>query len=225
MYARSIVPVGVALALLSAGGPFSVLAAEQTMKQVDEAHIYRVDVNTHPSQGDVRKVEGAEATLLTTKERAFASFTTHDLTPGNAYTLWFVAINDPAACETSPCGPPDVLERTGETETDVGYAAGLIAGPDGTGRFVVHQPLGAIPQAWFGNDYTNAQGAEIHLVVNDHGPLIEGLEHSMLGSYRGGCTDESLPAPFPDAAKTDGEPVPNSCRLLQSAVFIQDAGE
>lgn len=117
------------------------------------------------------------------------------------------------------------LERTAETDTDVGYAAGLIAGPDGTGRFVFHQPLGAIPQAWFGIGYTNAQGAEIHLVVNDHGPLVEGMEHSMTGSYRGGCTDESLPAAFPETAKANGKPGPNTCRLLQTAVFAQDAAE
>lgn len=224
MHTRSIVTVGIALAMISAGGAVSAFAAEP-MKQVSEAHVYRVDVNTHASQGDVQKVEGAEATLLTTDKGAFASFTTRDLTPGNVYTLWFVAINDPQACESSPCGPPDVLERTAETDTDVGYAAGLIAGPEGTGRFVVHQPLGPIPQAWFGNEYTNAQSAEIHLVVNEHGPLVGGLEHSMLTTYRGGCTDESLPAAFPETAKANGEPGPNACRLLQTAVFVQDAGE
>lgn len=205
MHIRSMVMVGAALALSSAGGGLSALAAEP-VKQVGQAHFYQVGVNTHPSQGDVEKIEGAEATLLTFDEGAFASVSTRNLTPGNAYTLWFVVVNDPQACETSPCTASDVLAHSSKTNSDVGYAAGLVAAPDGTGHFGVHQPLGPIPRAWFGNGYTNAQGAEILLLVNDHGPLIEGREHSMLATFRGGCSDESLPAAFPETAKTDGEP-------------------
>jgi len=43
----------------------------------------------------------------------------------------------------------------------------------------------------------------------------------MLNTYRSGCTDESLPASFPDTAKADGEPGPNTCALVQAAVFQQ----
>jgi hypothetical protein len=45
----------------------------------------------------------------------------------------------------------------------------------------------------------------------------------MLNTYRGGCSDESLPPPFPDTAKSDGEPGPNTCRLVQFTVFQQDS--
>ena len=61
--------------------------------------------------------------------------------------------------------------------------------------------------------------AEIHLVVNDHGPAIPGMVDEMLHTYRGGCTDDSLPPPFPATAKSDGAPGPNTCRLYQSATF------
>jgi hypothetical protein len=47
----------------------------------------------------------------------------------------------------------------------------------------------------------------------------------MLNTYRGGCSDDSLPPPFPDSAKADGEAGPNACRLIQDAVFMQDASK
>ena len=46
-----------------------------------------------------------------------------------------------------------------------------------------------------------ADEAEIHLVINDHGPLIEGREFEMLNTYRDGCMDQSIPKPMPDAAR------------------------
>jgi hypothetical protein len=78
-----------------------------------------------------------------------------------------------------------------------------------------------MPNSWFGNGYWNLLGAEIHLVINDHGPLVSHLAHSMLNSYRGGCTDESLPPPFPATAKADGTPGPNTGRLVQDVAFVQ----
>ena len=78
-----------------------------------------------------------------------------------------------------------------------------------------------MPQAWYGNGLQDPEAAEIHLVINDHGPLLADMVGTMLGSYRGGCTDESLPLLFPDSAKADGTPGPNACLLYQVAVFQQ----
>jgi hypothetical protein len=189
------------------------------------AQVYQRDVETHPSQGEVKVVNDAKATLMTTEAGAFASLATRELTPGNAYTLWWVVINEPTACETSPCKPPDVLQRSNITRADVGYADGVIAGKDGTGWFVSHLPVGTLRQAWFGTGFDNPQGAEIHLVINDHGPLLPDLAPSMLSSYRGGCTDGSLPAAFPATAKADGTPGLNTCRLVQDVIFIQATAE
>ena len=41
----------------------------------------------------------------------------------------------------------------------------------------------------------------------------------MLASYRGGCTDESLSKRAPQSAIADGEPGPNTCKLVQFAIF------
>ncbi len=65
-------------------------------------------------------------------------------------------------------------------------------------------------------------GAKIHLVLNDHGRLHPEIAALMLTSYRGGCSDGSLPPPFPASAKADGVPGPNACVLIQDAIFQQD---
>ena len=105
----------------------------------------------------------------------------------------------------------------------MGYADGLIAGADETGRFASYLPVGPLSQGWFGNGFDNPQGAEIHLVVNDHGPLLPEMAESMLGSARGGCVDQSFPADFPAAAFADGTPGPNTCRFVQAVIFTQGA--
>jgi hypothetical protein len=186
-----------------------------------EGRLFKTVVETHPSQGDVREIEGSEAMLLTTTKGVIASLETSELTPGNAYTLWFVAINNPGACENTPCKGSDVLGMSDKVESDVGYGDGLIAGPDGTGVFTTHRKKGEIPQAWIGTGLTKPESAEIHLVVHDHGPLIAGREAEMIGTFRGGCTEDSLSKMAPDTARADGEPGPNTCKLIQDVIFMQ----
>jgi hypothetical protein len=198
--------------------PFCITPAAQA-DSPEAARLFQRDVQTHPSQGKVRAVPGAKALLMTTEAGAFASVATRELTPGNAYTLWWVVINKPSACEQSPCSRDDVVLRSATTRADVGYADGLIAGADGTGRFASHLPVGPLPQDWFGIGLDRPQRAEIHLVINDHGPLLPEMAASMLGSARGGCVDKSFPAEFPAAAFADGTPGPNTCRFVQMAIF------
>lgn len=186
-----------------------------------KAKLYKKAVETHASQGEVREIEGSEATLLTMPEGVGANLETGELTPGNAYTLWFVAINNPAACEHTPCKGSDVLGMSDKVQSDVGYGDGLIAGPDGTGVFTTYREKGAIPQAWIGTGLTHPETAEIHLVMHDHGPLIAGREAEMIGTFRGGCTEESLSKMAPDTARADGQPGPNTCKLVQDVIFVQ----
>ena len=62
--------------------------------------------------------------------------------------------------------------------------------------------------------------AEVHLVINDHGPMLADFMPGMVRTYRGGCSDASpFPPIFPDTAIVDGEVGPNICRLFQSAVL------
>ncbi|HXF64683.1 MAG TPA: hypothetical protein VNK95_23845 [Caldilineaceae bacterium] len=211
MLAGCVAPVGVLQAQIQSATPE---AARPAIQRTDAV------VRTHPSQGEVRDVEGASATLLTSEEGATAWLHTSGLEPGNVYTLWFVAINNPEACTETPCPSADVLGNSAVVESEVGYADGIIAETE-EGFFAVHMPVGSLADGWFGNGFIHSQTAEIHLVINDHGPLIPEMASNMLNTYRGGCSDESLPPPFPDTAKADGEPGPNTCRLIQSAIFVQ----
>lgn len=200
----------------------AALGGEMQSRTTD-AHIYQRPVSTHPSQGDVRTIENSKATLLTTEQGLFANLSTQGLEPGNVYTMWVVTINEPEACDNTPCKGSDVLEKTAETKADVGYGDGTIAGPDGGGRFTGFVPVGKLSNAWFDNGLQNPTTAEVHLVLHDHGPLIADRAHDMISTYRGACTDESLPAPVPmDTAKADGEPGPNTCKLVQDVIFMQD---
>jgi hypothetical protein len=177
-------------------------------------------VSWHPQSGS-GVVEGAYATLNTNKNGASYTFHASQLKPGNVYTLWFIVLNAPENCATSPCTHADLLGSTELVQSNVTYAGGHVAGASGQGTFAGHIAAGEMPDAWYDNDFSDPLGAEIHLVLNDHGPKITDLLSNMLHSYRGGCTDASLPPPFPASAKADGIPGPNTCRLYQTAIFQQ----
>ena len=142
---RHLAPVGLAVAL--AAGIQIADAAEQ--RQYNTITVVRA-VNTHPSQGQVRPVDGAEARLVRTPGGFFVQMVTKELEPGNAYTLWLVAINAPEKCETAPCTGRDVVSRTKVVRAEVGYGDGMIAGPDGTAQFATFQRLGEFREAWYG---------------------------------------------------------------------------
>jgi len=196
-------------------------AAPETSHEAPEGSpsLMVTHVETHPSQGPQRNIAGGEARLAVTSEGAMATITTGELTPGHVYTLWFVAINKPENCASSPCKGSDVIGNNATVDADVRWADGGVAGKDGTLRLTTWAPAGEWTGGWFGNGYKDLKRAEIHVVVNDHGPVIPGRESEMLSTYRGGCTDESLPPPFPESAKSDGTAGPNTCALVQDAIF------
>jgi hypothetical protein len=177
-------------------------------------------VETHPSQGAQRTIDGAAATLAISDREVVTGLDTRGLTPGHVYTLWLVAINRPLQCATAPCKAPDILANTDSVLADVRWVAGGVADDAGSLSLTGRTPVGAWDAGWFGHGLTNPRGAEIHLVVNDHGPVIAGREQAMQTSYREGCTDESLPPPFPATAKADGTAGPNKCALVQDAIFV-----
>lgn len=185
-------------------------------------HQVRGQVVSHPATGAMAPIADTAATIFTSEEGATAWMHTVGLTPGNVYTAWWVIANQPDGCEEDPCSGGDFIGKAAELLTEVTYADGVLVGASGEAHFVAHLSAGDVENnPWFGNGFTNPTGAEIHLVINDHGPLIPEMADTMLNSYRGGCTDESLPASFPDTAKADGEPGPNTCGLVQAAVFQQ----
>lgn len=184
------------------------------------AEMRHVEVETHPSRGEKQIVLNADAQVVTGMNGATINLDTHELEPDHAYTVWFVAIDKPENCATIPCTGKDVFGLTQEIDVEVAYATGGIADENGSASFFAHMEFGALDGGWFGNEFTNPN-AEIHLVLMSHGPVIEGMEDEMTGTLRGGCTDESVPAPFPAVAHADGEAGPNTCQLYQDAIFVQ----
>ena len=187
---------------------------------VSAASMRSADLTTHPSRGEEQLIVGSNAQVVSGVNGATINVDTNDLEPGHAYTVWFVAIDKPENCATIPCTGKDVFGLTEEIDVEVAYATGAVADEDGSANFFAHMDPGPLPGGWFGNEFTNPN-AEIHLVLMSHGPVIEGMEDEMIGTLRGGCTDESVPAPFPAVAHADGEAGPNTCQLFQDVIFVQ----
>jgi hypothetical protein len=200
-----------------------VLAGNSAAQESTETVGYTTTaVRTHPSQGDVVDVEGGQAELFSTEAGITMNLRTSGLEEGHIYTAWWVVINNPENCSASPCAPDDVLGNVDGVVTEVTYADGILVTEDREMEFAAALAAGEVPEAWFGNGLTNPMGAEIHIVIQDHGTAIPEIAGDMLNSLRAGCTDESVPAPYPDIAKADGEPGPNTCKLVQFAVFQQE---
>lgn len=196
-------------------------AGAQPAEDENAAIVQDESVKWHAQSGE-GEVPGAKARLVRTDGNVNVSFEASDLNPGHVYTLWWVIVNDPEKCAAhpEPCtAADDVLGNTDGIQADLTYGGGIVAGESGTGTLSSHLAVGELSNAWFGNGFDSASDAEIHLVVNDHGPLIPDQAAEMLHTYRGGCTDDSLPPPFPATAKSDGSPGPNTCRLYQVAIF------
>ncbi len=127
--------------------------------------------------------------------------------PQGAYTIWFVAINNPEACLTSPCSDVDVFGRQDEVDSSVFWSTGSIVASSGHGYFKGQVNKGYFPSnpdqiALPGNGLQNPMGAEIHLIVKYHGPasddpdvLYEQL-HTLLGSCSEGANALDFGPPF-----------------------------
>lgn len=179
-------------------------------------------IKSHPSQGAVRQIEGARVALATGTGGVHFDFRSAELEPGHAYTLLMAVMNRPSECPGLPCTPKDVLGRSKAVSSDVGVVGGAIAQDDGTLVITGVQNVGALPHAFFLNGLQDPPVAEIHFVLNDHGPAIETRLVEMLSTYRGGCTDESIPPPMPASARASGEAGPNTCRLVQNVQFLPE---
>lgn len=178
-------------------------------------------MQTHPSQGAMNQVRSSKAQVSRYHDGIAVKLNSSQLTPGNVYTLWFVVMNQPNQCEKAPdfCTSNDVLKETQKTKSDVVYAGGTVADEAGNVSFNAFINSDQPENFWFKAGLTTPRTAEVHLVINEHGAANKELLASMLGSYRGGCTDKSLPAAFPDSAKADGKPGPNACKMVQVARF------
>jgi hypothetical protein len=209
---------------MAATGLVPVLAAGAmaATARSQSAEVQRTPMRWHAQSGSPHLSpigDGASAQLTRTSSGVSYAINTHSLRAGHAYTVWVVVVNEPAACASSPCAPADILTNP-ETDSQVTYGTGHVLGSSREAGFGGHLARGPLPAGWLPDQgLDDPRGAEVHLVLNDHGPKLPEFMPGMIRTYRAGCTDASLPAIFPASATADGEPGPNNCRLWQVAVF------
>lgn len=162
--------------------------------------------------------------LVSSKDGIAGQFTTRNLKPGHIYTMWVAIMNKPENCELKTadhCTSADVIKRAEMVDSDVTYGDGMVAGPDGTATFRTFVSAGKLGYSWLGNALKDPTGAEIHFALHDHGPVIADDLVDMMTTARAGCTDDSLPAGWPDSARASGAAGPNKCQMAQFAILKQ----
>lgn len=196
----------------------ATMLAVMAPASADGADKETATVSWHPQQGKSDTVSGASAQVVRNDNGITYQLRTTGLRPGNAYTLWLVVINNPAFCAGAACTAGEIFNPASDSQ--VRFASGHVAGGSGQGTFAGHVSEGAL-SGWLSNrGLEDARTAEIHLVVNDHGPALPEFMPDMIHTYRGGCSNASpFPGIFPATALADGEVGPNICRLYQSATF------
>jgi hypothetical protein len=104
-------------------------------------------------------VQDSSVSLVATSERARITVKTSGLVPGNVYTLWGISFSHPEFCSIpNQCGPGDDVPGT-QAGFAIQQVGGHVTGKSGNVNFG-----GSIA-------VDNAQGAEYHIVVAEHGPL------------------------------------------------------
>jgi len=172
---------------------FSVSCSDDDDSNSNLDNISTVDI-INPILGTVP----GTATLHRDENRITVNYNTSGLTPGYAYTLWWVIWNNPQNCEIpGACDDPDfgTPELVG---VDVLYATGLVVNDSGLGDFSASLSVDDFSESvnvdvfelpFVGGLHSgNTFDAEIHIVLRSHGPVIPELVDEQIGGYLGGCT-------------------------------------
>lgn len=135
-------------------------------------------------------VAGSTGTLTRTATGIASTVSTSNLSPGAAYTMWWVIFNNPEFC-VGGCGEDDFFNPT--VNASAFFADGEVIGLNGLGNFSAQVGIGQLPnpnQVLFGNGLFNPLTAEVWNVVRDHGPASSDLAllNAQLTTFNGGCT-------------------------------------
>jgi len=149
---------------------------------------------------------GGNSFLTRTDGMVLAVVEAEELTPGDAYTLWWVVFNNPDACSDPGCGEDDIfagddlnIEGIQEAQIGIGNATGNVAKADGTaefgGRLKKNDTSGAhdivFPAGLTGDALLTVSGndAEVHVIVQSHGQARGGPQLlNQLTYLEAGCT-------------------------------------
>ena len=174
-----------------------------------------------PNQGDHRtsgvrlvsdgsEVSGASSMMQRSNEGIDLTVSTSGLPAGHVIVLKALIFNQPRSCKHGSaglrCGADDMGDP--DVKGSVVFVKGFVLRQTGTVNLTGHIAADDKSRASVGDGLTNPHGADVHLVVVDHGPPITGLYNDQLSTIGGGCKD---------APPGGGAPGSNTCADLQVA--------
>ncbi len=168
-----------ALALLTALIAMPRPAAAQAAVTTSSAHAFP----------DGPTKAGSSSTLVRNDAGVTATFLSPNMTVGDVYTFWWVIFNQPENCSGGVCGLDDVVPFPGNSVAGVSlvYGGGHIIANSGRASFGARLAAGDTDGAMFGPGLVDPVGAEIHIVLRTHGPVIPELLDAQLNTFGGAC--------------------------------------
>jgi hypothetical protein len=160
--------------------------------------------NGDPVKGHISIDRGADSVDVNAHLRG--------LNPGHAFTVWAVIWNDPTKCD-SGCGEDDL-----GVDDNVVIFSGIGGVANGGGNLNGNSTLpssgGTGP---INGGVTETENAEIHFVVQDHGPASDDAATllAQTTTFEGGCGDGEPPTPPNLGADED-----DTCLDVQAAIFL-----
>jgi hypothetical protein len=190
---RTSIAIVTMLAVLLIGAvPVAAQDAEEPATRMSVTGAFAFPTTTWGGQ----PIAGSSSSYIGYEEGVSATFATTGLEPGHVVTMWWVVFNNPELCTHSlgglRCSEDDLIIFGGDEaiEGTVLTAGAHIVGPDGSGHFGSYLATGDTSRVLLaGPGLTNPLGADVHLVLRDHGPVQDGLFGAALGTYGGGCIE------------------------------------
>lgn len=125
-----------------------------------------------PGHTFIADIDGANSTLVRTPNGIAVSLQTSGLPAGHAVTVWALIFNHPGACGAGGCHEMNGDLGVPGVQGSVFHVTGHVV--DASGSFAGRVPLGDAADAFFGPGLLDPYGAEIHLIVRDHGVAATG---------------------------------------------------
>jgi hypothetical protein len=125
-----------------------------------------------PGHTFIADIPGATSTLVRTPNGISVSLRTSGLPAGHAVTIWALIFNDPGACGAGGCHEMNGDLNVPAVRGSVFHVTGHVVGESGIFAGLV--PLGDAADAFVGPGLLDPYGAEVHLIVRDHGLAATG---------------------------------------------------
>jgi hypothetical protein len=125
-----------------------------------------------PGHTFVDFVPGASSKLVRTPNGISVSLQTSELPAGHAVTVWALIFNNPSACGAGGCDETRGDLAVPAVQGSLQRVAGHVVGTKSS--FAGHLGIGEATQAAFGPGLLNPYGAQINLIVREHGVAASG---------------------------------------------------